>query len=1029
MRNNKASSMGRRLVNLIIGAIAAVYLSAPVYAFTPSDSPLLSAGAITPNVLLLVDNSGSMNNLIRATGFDQSVARSQIYICDGDSTCRFVDPVDMDSENVFYSSFRRGGCSFGYSAFYRGGSTIYCLKLPDPVGNGNTRFSARYISYLIDILPGGTTARDYTTGNIPNDYRINVARSTAASLVAANRNLRMGLATFNSPISGNPGPGGYIARTVADLTATTSTTTTQANANYNTLVTAINNLGAVANTPLAETYYEMTRYFRGIAPFYNSSPNTYTSPIQYRCQKNYGVVITDGLPTYDRTFPTNDPQGGNRLPNWDGNSANDGDNLLGDGEGDTLYLDDIAKFAYDIDLRSGGTDAAGKSWDASDFPKQNMSTYTVGFAAANQMLSDAATYGHGLYYQATDATGLTAALTSALNDINSKSGTGGGVATSTTSLTATSQYFETVYDPADWRGTVNAYSFNTDGTIDRTSPVWSTDNTIRPGSGGSYQSWNTATNAPINLVYGNFSAAQQLQLSSNLPLGVGGNDLVEWSKGTNKTGLKVRSVLLGDIINSPLVFASPAARTASDTTNDRSYSAYMTRKASMNPNLVVNSNDGFVNVISTSGARRYAYMPSNVVPNLRYVADPDYISGLSHKFLVDGQITVADAKLGSVWKTLALGGVGAGGRVYYALQLFDATAGNAIKALWEIRAPTTADTSNALNDLGYAYAEPAVARLSNGTWVALISNGYGSNTGRAALYVIDLNSGAVISKLVTPIVAAGETDNGLSSVQVRVDAQNIVQYAYGGDLKGRMWKFDFTKTAAGTAPTTPLFTAAGGASQPITSQPVIGNYTNGRKIIFFGTGKLNEVADKTSTARQAFYAIMDTDAATTNYTEAMLQQQTITNISGQYVYTSGNDVDYSSKKGWYMPLTYPTAGSGERVIYSPLLLYGRIYFSTAILDTTDPCSSAGSGKVLEVDALYGKALTNYAVFGNAGTSGLLVGSGLAQFGSFMTKTYDAQGNETKTFQLGGIRTDDPNSTGLVEAADEINRRIMWRQRQ
>ena len=99
---------------------------------------------------------------------------------------------------------------------------------------------------------------------------------------------------------------------------------------------------------------------RGMAPYYNSTPTTYTSPIQYRCQKNYGVVITDGLPTFDRTFPTNDPLGGSRLPNWDGVN-NDGNNLNGDGEGDTLYLDDIAKFAFDIDMRSSGTDAAGKS--------------------------------------------------------------------------------------------------------------------------------------------------------------------------------------------------------------------------------------------------------------------------------------------------------------------------------------------------------------------------------------------------------------------------------------------------------------------------------------------------------------------------------------------------------------------------------------------------------------------------------------------------------------------------------------------
>ena len=61
-------------------------------------------------------------------------------------------------------------------------------------------------------------------------------------------------------------------------------------------------------------------------------------------------------------------------------------------------------------LGGTGTDAAGKSWNAVDFPKQNMNTYTVGFTADNDMLSDAAAYGQGRYYQATDSTGLNAAL-------------------------------------------------------------------------------------------------------------------------------------------------------------------------------------------------------------------------------------------------------------------------------------------------------------------------------------------------------------------------------------------------------------------------------------------------------------------------------------------------------------------------------------------------------------------------------------------------------------------------------------------
>ncbi len=279
----------------------------------------------------------------------------------------------------------------------------------------------------------------------------------------------------------------------------------------------------------------------------------------------------------------------------------------------------------------------------------------------------------------------------------------------------------------------------------------------------------------------------------------------------------------------------------------------------MSTSLVVNGNDGFFSVInSANGTRRYAYMPSNVLPSLQDIADTNYINGVSHKFLVDGQVGVFDVQSGSAWKTVALGGTGAGGKTFFAVQLFDAAAGNAFRALWEIRAPTVASTANVFNDLGYAYARPEVARLADGRWAAFIANGYGSNSGVAALYVVDIRDGSLIRKIV---INSSETDNGLSSVKLRVNSQNVVQAAYGGDLKGRMWKFDLS----GTSPTTwglafagqPLFTAPGGATQPITVQPLLADNPQGGTQVFFGTGKFNEAADKLNKDLQAFYSIWD----------------------------------------------------------------------------------------------------------------------------------------------------------------------------
>ncbi|MCW1245909.1 PilC/PilY family type IV pilus protein [Pseudomonas sp. SAICEU22] len=1024
----------RALLGSLWGALLSLYLAAPVYGFTPSESPLLSAAAVTPNVMLLIDDSGSMNNIIWAAGFDPNVSRPAVYNCSSNTSCSNGVLLDPEDGNVLLASLFRGNCTSGWYGFYRNNLSKVCLRLPDPVGGGNTRYTTQYLAYLLTLANGSN--RDFTTGSIPNDYRINVARDVSNDLVSGNRALRIGLATFNPPNSTNSGPGGYIARAVSDLSPVSgSVTQTQANTNYSSLINAINGLGAVANTPLAESYYEVTRYFRGMAPYHNTTPTTYTSPIQYRCQKNFGVVITDGLPTYDRTFPTNDPLGGSRLPNWDGISTNDGDNPSGDGEGDTLYLDDIAKFAFDIDMRTTGTDVTGKSWESADFRRQYLNTYTVGFTATNQMLSDAARYGAGKYYQATDSEGLNSALSSALSDITSKAGSGGGGTSNGASLSSTSSFYQTTYDPKDWRGTIKAFGFNSSGTVNTAAVQWTTDTAIVPGATAPiYQSWNTATNVPVTLAYGNFSPAQQTSLSQGLPTGITGNDLVEWSKGTNKTGLKVRSVLLGDIINSPLALASPNDQTASDLVGDTSYSTYLATKATnMSASLVVNGNDGFFSVInSTNGTRRYAYMPSSVLPSLEMIADPAYINGVSHKFLVDGQVGVFDAQLGNVWKTLALGGTGAGGRTFYAVQLFDASAGNAIRALWEISAPAIANTANAFNDLGYAYARPEVARLADGRWAAFISNGYGSNSGVAALYVVDIRDGSLIRKIV---VNSSETDNGLSSVKLRVNSQNVVQAAYGGDLKGRMWKFDLS----GTSPTAwglafagqPLFTAPGGATQPITAQPLLAENPQGGIQVFFGTGKFNESADKLNKDLQGFYSIWDAVGGAGQITVASLQAQSITGIvpgtTGQFVTISQTDVAYPTKKGWYLPLVYNNALTGERVINPASMVLGRVVFTTAAVDTTDPCASFGTGKLIEVDAFNGKML-NYAVLdtNNDGSINTLdtISAGVVFTGGIPTLSAVVNANGATNMVVndsgGGI-------TDLLTKSVGGSRRIMWRQ--
>lgn len=68
------------------------------------------------------------------------------------------------------------------------------------------------------------------------------------------------------------------------------------------IIAAINDVTANNWTPLGETFYEMTRYFRGMAPAYVSGTN-HTCPVDDYCQSNNVVLISDAYPTRDHNVP------------------------------------------------------------------------------------------------------------------------------------------------------------------------------------------------------------------------------------------------------------------------------------------------------------------------------------------------------------------------------------------------------------------------------------------------------------------------------------------------------------------------------------------------------------------------------------------------------------------------------------------------------------------------------------------------------------------------------------------------------
>jgi type IV pilus assembly protein PilY1 len=146
---------------------------------------------------------------------------------------------------------------------------------------------------------------------------------------------------------------------------------------------------------------------------------------------------------------------------------------------------------------------------------------------------------------------------------------------------------------------------------------------------------------------------------------------------------------------------------------------------------------------------------------------------------------------GSGDETILVGGLGKGGKGYFALDITDPANMGTDDVLWEF--PNDATISE-VSDMGYSFSKPVVVQTNSTTaseaWVVITGNGYDSPDGRAVLYILNPLSGEVTRKIPTLV---SDSDNGLSSpIAVDVNYDRKVDFVYAGDLKGNMWKFDLT---------------------------------------------------------------------------------------------------------------------------------------------------------------------------------------------------------------------------------------------
>ena len=475
-----------------------------------------ASNELTPNVLFILDNSGSMSNIVTTTTpYDNSVNYIQkatndgysvysdnyIYVYDSDFTyrgrilsaqnnCQTMS--NMLAASGQYTAAKVAGFStssnswqtlfggwggwgwwwWGWGGSQENTNIIECKDdrgVHGANGGGGNHYAINNNSMWTsnednEVSWNSFTTYDFYSANYQNWYeyyrvvsnqsRIDVMKNVVSNLINSTSGINIGLMSFNTNNSGRQG--GRVTTPIGYIDDVRSD-----------FIADLNNLNPDTWTPLSETLFEAYRYYSGNGVFLGSqsvpeskktgNSSQYNSPIEDECQPNNIVLLTDGEPTYDA---------------YTGAGNSNSDDVASRaviqstvGTCSANCLDEISLYMNENDIHSG--------YDG----KQNVATYTIGFELDDDLLrrtaegTDEHSGGGGKYFVANDTTELESAIKQIFAELKDVSTTfvSPGVAVNTFNrLNHRDELYFSVFKPESgpvWQGNLKRYRLGSDGVV------------------------------------------------------------------------------------------------------------------------------------------------------------------------------------------------------------------------------------------------------------------------------------------------------------------------------------------------------------------------------------------------------------------------------------------------------------------------------------------------------------------------------------------------------------------------------------
>jgi type IV pilus assembly protein PilY1 len=580
-----------------------------------------------------------------------------------------------------------------------------------------------------------------------------------------------------------------------------------------------------------------------------------------------------------------------------------------------------------------------------------------GAVSAVDDLWHAAVNGHGTYFSARNPAAVVSGLASSFSIITQRSGVVAAPATSNPVATQNDNFiFNTTFTTLSWYSELNRRTIDPATGAVSTTPDWAAQALLDAKTTASSDTRTIFTfdggtaNKLKNFLWANLTATEKTYFDGTL----GGKNLLgQWSilsgaqqtqcdaggttcgeklvnfhrgqRGFETTALgnntlapdpgtnslfRHRDHIFGDSVNAQAVYVKASAFAY----GDQGYLAFKSANLTRQGTVYLAANDGMLHAFnSDTGAESWAYIPSMVMPNMWHLADFDYAN--NHRYFVDGTPVTGDICTNNctissaTWATILVGGLNAGGRGFYAL---DITNPASPKALWELKStdasgnpaacipsvnnvPQTPVPANTFSDcdIGLSFGNPIITKRSDGKWVVLVTSGYNNvapGTGGGFLYIVDALTGAILNKTATLIlnppgfapgmINAGNTTTPsgftrINAFAASANTDNTTMRVYGGDLNGNLWRIDGQfapntlasgfglnhATLLAILGTANGLNTQGIGDQPITTRPTLGQITSGTagpvEMVYVGTGRFLGSSDVSNLSQQTFYGIKD----------------------------------------------------------------------------------------------------------------------------------------------------------------------------